>query len=358
MDDIDYSRKAECNVKYGQRVETSGLMNTLAVQRRHFKLFIFWLSLVAAVWANGGVSLANSPAKARSIVITPDHVPEEAEYLELLIPMPLDSPYYRSYNQDMGDETGLAEQAPIVGYIDPEGYMSYSFHMENACSNMRLEKGGHEGEFIHSYAFGEGAYAGSLTHLEYIQNNFGTIKAALLDREGNVLAVSDGVSIKTNRSEYLSGTIAYDCADGSLSPSIYKGSAGAAVIIAMFLLLILVSFIGRAVLTAAVESAVSFAFRIRPWSTVFKVNIASNIIFNLVLVLGTTVLQIPYLFFVTAGEAAVIWAEYCVYRRKLSAAGSRILAFTIAANLASLLLGICLNGWLAHIGIYGFVQLL
>lgn len=314
---------------------------------KYFPLLLFCLILTAGLWSGTDETLANSPAMARSIVISPKNVPEEAKYLELLIPMPQDDPYYRSFNQTAADETGLTYQAPIVGYMDQDGYISYSFHMENASSKMKLENEIQDEYHFYAYEFCDNAYAGSQTHLEYIQKNFGTIKVALLDGEGTVLSVSTAASIKTGRSEYLAGTIAYDCASGQLSPSIYKGSAGSIFIIVFFLLLMFASLIGRAVFTAAVECGVALAFQIRPWSTVFLVNIISNIIFNLVLVFSTFLFQVPYLFFVTFGEIIVVWAENSIYRRFLSYNRTRILAFTVTANLTSLLLGLGLNYWLS-----------
>ena len=321
-----------------------------------WRMLLFWITLAGGLWLCAGVGMANSPAAARSIVIYPDNVPEEAVFLELLIPMTRDDPGYSSFNQTAGDETGLANQSPIVGYMDEDGYISYSFHMEHAVSQMRLERRSTANEGFSSREFGNGAYIGGQTHLEYIQKNFGTIKAALLDGEGNVLAVSDAASIKTGRSEYLAGTIRYDCATGRLSPSIYKGNVAGTVIMAAILLLIaLVSLAVRAVFTAAVESAVALAFRIRPWPVVLLVNVISNIIFNLLLFLTSVFTLIPYLVYVTVGEFLVVLAEYSVYRGRLpSVSRRRLLAFTITANLVSLSLGIGFNHLLSAAGFIGW----
>lgn len=325
---------------------------------RRVRILLFWLAFATGSWMCAGISLANSPAPARSIVIAPDHVPGEAKYLELLIPMPPDDPYYCDYNQTIGSETGLTDQAPIVSYMEG-GYISYSFHMKDASSDMKLEPESFQDGIFSSYAFGDNAYAGSQTHLEYIQENFGTIKAALLDKEGNVLAVSEEVSIRAGDSGYLAGTIAYDCVSGKLSPIIYQGNtSGSAIMIAVILLFMFMSLIMRAFITAVVESAVSLAFRVQPWKTVFWINGASNIIFNLLLAFNAFFLHIPYLIFVAAGEIAVICAENAVYRRVLRPCGkSRILAFAIVANLASLLLGLLVNAWLSGAGFIWFAQM-
>lgn len=349
------SKEGPGNIRVGENLAAAG-----AAYGRLVGLLFFWLALAAAFWFGAGVSPANSPAAARSILIFPEHVPEEAIYLELLIPMPRDDPYYRSFNQDMGDETGLTQQAPIAGYLDEEGYTSYSFHMENARSEMSLDKGGHEEDSLRSYAFCDSAYAGSETHLEYIQKHFGSIKAALLDGDGRVLTVSEAASIKPGHSGYLTGTITYDCAAGQLRPSFYRGnSVGMVLMMAFFLLIILGSLIGRAVFTAVVESAVSLAFGIRPWPWVFLINFVSNVIFNLLLAVGVSVLQVPYLVFVTAGEITVIWIEFSLYRRFLSSFHrSRLFAFAVTANLVSLSLGIGLNYLLSGMGFSRLTRLL
>lgn len=305
---------------------------------------LFWGILCSILWLTASVSLANSPARASCIAISPENVPEEAKYLELLIPMPQDDPYYCEFNQAAGSQTALTQSAPIVSYCDEDNYISYSFHMENAVSQMELKGDGDEYHY-YSYQFGSGAYADGLSHLEYIQQNFGTIKAALLDEDGNILAVSEAASIRAGRSGYLTPTIGYDCADGKLTASIYKGNTVKTIfLIGLVLLMQLALLGGRAIFTAAVETAVSLAFRIRPWSTVFIVNLISNLIFNVTLILLGIFTQIPYLVLVTAGEILVVAAEYSVYRRRLAAYSRvRLMSFSIIANLCSLLLGLVIG---------------
>lgn len=324
------------------------------------QIILFCLTLSGAFWLCSGESQANSPAAARCILIVSENVPEEAAFLELLIPMSQEDPYYRNFNQTACDETGLTSSAPIVSYLDKDGYISYSFHMEHAVSDMKLETWGNGQEGYHSCGFGEGAYAGSQTHLEYIQRNYRTIKAALLDAEGNILVVSDAASIRPGHSGYLTGSISFDCATGRLTPDIYKGYLFAAVLLlAMVLLIIPVSLRARALFTSTVETAVSMAFGIRPRPTIFLVNIISNLMFNLLLILCTTIYRIPYLVFVTAGEIAVVAGEYLVYRRMFQSYGRiRLLAFAFTANLASLVLGTGLNYILSELGFYELSRLL
>lgn len=325
-----------------------------------WRILLFWITLAGGLWLCADMSFANSPAAARSIVISPDNVPEEAVFLEVLIPMTRDDPFYSSFNRTAGDETGLTIQAPIVEYMDDDGYISYSFHMGQAVSQMRLEKRSPGEGGFYSQGFGDGARAGSQTHLEYIQKNFGTIKAALLDGEGSVLAVSDAASITPGRSGYLAGTIRYDCATGRLTPSIYRGNVvGTVVLVGVLLFFGLISLALRAVFTAGVESAVALAFRIRPWPVILLVNVISNIIFNLLLFLTNAFSLIPYMVYVIVGESLVVAVEYSVYCRLLSSLSRRrLLAYTITANLMSLSLGIGLNYLLPGAGFYGLSHLL
>ena len=322
--------------------------------RRGFGLLLFAFVFVIVLRSGMRVSLANSPAAASYLMISPENVSEDAVYLELLIPMSQDDPYYCSFNQTAADETGLTEDAPIVQYLDGEGYISYSFHMINAVSRMKMQKDSDGNGVAYPLSFGSGAYAGGETHLQYIQRNFGTIKAALVDHAGNVLAVSDAASVKPGRHAYLTGAIDYDCATGRLSPDIYKGAwMGSLVLLVILLLLGMFYLAVRAVFNGVMETLVALVFRVRPWRTVFLVNFISNFIFNLLLFIGTSVLQIPYLIFVAAGEAGVVYAEYLVYRRRLVSCGQRrILIFTITANLTSFLLGTGLNYLLPGIGVH------
>ena len=259
MDDFIDSREAVGRTWHGRRWRR-GILRYIGTA---FRLLMFCLSVAGGFWLCAGVSMANSPGRARSVVISPRNIPEGTQFLDLLIPMSKDDPYYCGFNQSMGEAVGLAGTAPI----------------------------------------------------------------------------------KAGRSGYLAGTIDYDCSTGQLSPSIYKGNGmGMLPAAAILLLLSSAALAVRAVFTAAVESMVSLVFKVRPWTTVFVVNVISNMVFNLLLVMGTALLQIPYLAFVTAGEIIVVWAEYTVYRRRLVSCGqSRVLFFTITANLISLLLGILLN---------------
>lgn len=299
------------------------------------RLWVFCITVISVLWLCTGVSLANSPAPARAIYISPKNVPEEAVFLDLLIPMSQEDPYYSIFNSDMGEEVALIESAPIARYKDGEGYISYSFHMKNAASQMKLL----ENRFC---SFGEGVYAGEKTHLEYIIQNLGTIKVAVLDETGTVLAVSEEVSIKMNRGEYLVGMIGYDCSSGKLEPSIYRGGQSSTAL--LFIAILAVSMIIRALLTALVESVIAWALKIRPLSTVFTLNIVSNLLFNLLLAFSMMILQMQYLLFVAVGELTVVWAEYTFYRIRLKSYDRRhLLGFVIIANLASLLLGMVLK---------------
>lgn len=323
-------------------------------------VFFFFAALAGVFWLCAGESPANSPAAAGWIVISPENVPEEAVFLELLIPMSQEDPHYRSFNQSGANETGLTSSAPIVGYMDEGGYISYTFHMENAVSKLKLEKRDGEQDGCYPCRFGEGAFAGSQSHLEYIQRNFKTIKAALLDAEGNILAISHAASIDPGRSGYLSGSIMYDCETGQLSPGFYEGNTlGIILMIGMVLLAVPFTLAVRALFSSTVESAVSLAFGIRPRSTVFMVNIISNLTFNLLLILCTGLFRIPYLVFVTAGEIVAAAAEYSIYCRVLkSFSRTRLMAFSVTANLASLVLGLGLNHMLSRAGIDGISRLL
>lgn len=308
-------------------------------------IILFSAVLMVSLWMWTFTSLANSPGPAPCISISPEHVPEDARFLDVLIPMSPDDPYYCAFNQDTGSRTGLSETAPIVVYCDGEGYISYSFHMEHALSQMELKASDSDETYFYAIQFGNGAYAGNLTHLEYIQKHFGTIRAALLDENGAVLSVSHEASIRPGRFGYLTGVIQYDCETGQLSPHIYKGNVlGIIIMVIFFFVFILSSLTGLALFTSVVETGVSMAFHIRPWSTVFLVNLISNMVFNLALMVNKIFGLIPYLVFVTVGEVVVVKAEYSVYLRLLPAySRKRLLWFTLTANLASLLLGIGCN---------------
>lgn len=190
-----------------------------------------------------------APDSAFSISIDSKNIPEGTAYVDLLMPIPSNNEGYVSYNQINGEKYGISENSEIVNYSE-DGYRSYTFHIVDADSDMRLSYGADiyvEKTFYKQYKelldsfnskptsigdeeyyFSGHVYCGStkeqiLTKIEktvpadikkhslcvsfnnqtndynfgYCRRNFKYAKMAYLDCEGNIISVSNAVNIGT-----------------------------------------------------------------------------------------------------------------------------------------------------------------
>lgn len=307
-------------------------------EKRQFWMVVSAMALLLA--AVPFFSFANSAAPAQAVNIWVYEMPEKGAYLELLIPMEESDRAYTSFNETMDQVRGFTPDSEIASYRDEKGYISYFAHMRGAVAS-QTERVSDNAVFC---SFGDGAIEGGCTHLEYMQEHFGTIKAAVLDREGRILAVSDEASIRPekdrfgNEKGYLAYGITYNPVTGELQTS-FGGSGGgtfAAFAVIFFLLIV------HAVFTAAAECGVGWLFRIRPLGKIAVVNLLSNLIFNILLVISEmtgagSMFGMTYLTRVVIGEILTAACEYLIYCRIFpEEKHARLLVFTAAANLVSL----------------------
>lgn len=99
------------------------------------KRYLFFLTILFTYFV--AIPSSATPAIASFVCeIEEEKIPDNAIYIDLLLPISEDDEGYVSYHQENGEAYGIAEDSAIVGYCE-EGYRSYTFHMADAQSQMR-----------------------------------------------------------------------------------------------------------------------------------------------------------------------------------------------------------------------------
>lgn len=240
-----------------------------------YEIFTVGLTIAFSLFCSDGRTLAIFPNRAKSIEISATNVPDGAYYMDILIPMRSDDPYYSDYNQYMGQKTGLPKGSAIANFYD-KGYISYSFHMKNATTDMVPKKIVSEKGTLYKCSFGLNSYAESYlynehpTHLHYIQEHFEKIRVAILNQNGDVLAISDTAFITPPRLGYLSGEISYDCSTSETDVKLYENDFVDALIMSGVILpIILTMFLFASAFISIFECIVAFFYKLKPIKYVF-----------------------------------------------------------------------------------------
>lgn len=77
-----------------------------------------------------------NPVKWFYCDVDQEKIPENAVYVDLLLPISTEDEGYISYNESNGEKYGITQDSEIVEYCE-EGYRSYTFHIVDANSSMR-----------------------------------------------------------------------------------------------------------------------------------------------------------------------------------------------------------------------------
>lgn len=268
---------------------------------------------------------ANSPPPAPWYTITLENLPEDAFYVDLLIPLSEDDPCYQEPSEDILPAS-FPENAEIITYRE-DGYRSYTFHYRDAVSNIFPGRN-HQITFF-SDQWGKD----HPEHMEDIENR-GSFRLAILDQYGSILKVS--ATHPANQRYFLrqvTNSFRYDAATDTLTRttlSIMGGFLG-------LLILIGCSIIVTCLLE--VLAAIPFGlFRRYGWM-ILRTNLASQIIMWL-LFLNFSLLPFLTVLVIVLLEIGVYILEYQHYRHKMPDIPRRkCLIYTISANTVSLVFG-------------------
>ena len=269
---------------------------------------------------------ANAPAPANSLIVVISDLPEGAVYAELLIKIDTDDANYTDFNPNAFAD-GASSVRQIVDY-STDGYRSFSFHYKNAQSNIKLEAY-YDGQYCVDFGTDSGSNLNYLTQYEDLLQNYRDIKIAILDKDFNILTVSDAAKLPEKTKLFVfDGDVYYNASDGSIT--IEERLNNYAVI---FGFLYLAAMIG---LSVGVELVIGLWFRFRGMP-IFIVNLCSQIVMRALYV----ILPFTYLVETIVLEILVYLAEFFIYKRCFKQTSTaQILIYTITANTVSLLLGI------------------
>lgn len=286
--------------------------------------FLFLLAIVCCCFSLP-VS-ANSPPPPSFFYGEIVNAPAEAVYADILIPLDTSDSHYVAFNSE--NRTGnVGPDSPIVQY-EEDGYHSFFCHYDG----VRVQE-----QALPSCDFTLNPYSVSLDQVA------SSLKVALLDKDGNILQVSQSASLVPTQENTFARTLRYDAAADTLEigfEEVYagyrKGSSHRLPLTLPFLL----AAAARMFLSIAVEALIGFPFRLRPlWKLA-----AVNLITQLMLLALFFFSPLSYLPTLILGEIAVYLLEFLAYGFLFREAGRpRIAAYTLLANTTTLLMGLMMN---------------
>lgn len=271
---------------------------------------------------------ANAPASAVEYYIYLTELPEGTVYVDLLIPMERSDPHYTDLVVQNLPE-GITPESQIVTY-HKDGFCSYTFHYRDARSDMSVGK-----DNAVSF-FGEYSAMSVLDydHLEDIYDR-GEIRLAMLDQQGNILQVSSRFSvILRNPFAYSTGSFYYDAATDQWEQSSVISAIGV-------ILYVFISIVG-VIITCLVERLTAWPFGLGKTYglTIILTNVVSQIIMRVLYIFVDMLFLRNYVLAMILLELLVYTFEYLFYRKRMKdMSWKRILAYTVTANTASLIIG-------------------
>ncbi|MBQ8895320.1 MAG: hypothetical protein IJY88_00820 [Clostridia bacterium] len=295
------------------------------------KALIVLIVFCLAVFSLPTFVSANAPAPADHLTVNLSNIPDNAVYADLLIKIDKSDENYVDFQANsFADSASKAKS--IVDYSDG-GFYSFTFHYKNSQSNIKIEN---YYDNLYCVSFCEGIdYQEFLTQYESLLNHYNDIKIALLDKDFNIIAVSEAAQLpKESKMFNFYGDVYYDFnantieIDTQINPYFF--------LVAFVALILMISIsVGAEILTALL-----FGFKNKLLITVLLVNLCSQIIMRALYF----ALPFSYLIETIVLEIIVYVVEFFVYKKHFKETSTaKILAYTVVANTVSLLLGMYLN---------------
>jgi len=251
----------------------------------------------------------------------------------MLIKIDPDCFEYIDFDSSNGIKYGIPSYSPIAMYNE-DGFMSFTFHYQGSISNMILETRGSASERLYYYADFTYDKINS-DQFRNVRDNYHIIKIALLDRDGNVLSISDEFDVNPKSPNVFLGAVKYN-AEKNLIETDYLISAWSV----LFYIFFMVSVVIRIAVSITVEAVIAIPFKIMPIWKIVLTNLATQII----LVLFMTFCRLPYIQNLIIIETFVYFSEFAVFSIIFKNTSKIKLAlYTFVANTASLTIGLLLN---------------
>ena len=80
-------------------------------------------------------ALAYQPDFEFGCCVTEEKIPPNTMYIDFLLPISTDEECYVDFNSENGKKFGISKESEIVNYCE-DGYISYTFHVVDAISNL------------------------------------------------------------------------------------------------------------------------------------------------------------------------------------------------------------------------------
>lgn len=301
------------------------------MDRRIMALVLTALLILAL--ASGTEVSANSPEPRPGILFLLTNLPEGTVYVDLLICLPEQDPYYVDTNRE-NIPGSFAQDAEILTWCE-DNYRSYTFHYRDALSMFRVNANS-------SVRFFEGIVADEtlqevfrMDHADEILPR-GAVRLAMLDERGNILEVSPLLDLRPRvLFAYVSHVYHYDAASHRLETE-DEASAFA------FVVYLALCVLGVA-LTCFVELCVALPFKLvdRYGHLIGRTNVISQILMHLSYLALYSLVFWKYSHVTILLEILVFGGEYLYYRKAMDGVSRiRCLAYTVAANASSLMIGL------------------
>jgi hypothetical protein len=293
-------------------------------------LLIFTFSWPTAVFAN-------APAPADHLTVALANIPDNAVYADLLIKISQDDADFIDFQpNDYADF--VSNSSEIVTYSQ-DGYYSFTFHYKDSKSYIKID---HYYDDLDCVKFCEGLeYNEYLTQYESLLNNYNDVKIALLDKDFNIITVSNAAKLpEVNNLYNFYGEINYDFTDNKIDVDISKNY--------YFIVFGGIFLIGIMSMSIGIEVLVSllFGFRGKRLLIILLTNTCTQIIMRLLYL----VLPFTYLIETIILEIMVYVTEFLIYKKYLKQEKTTTIGwYTVIANTLSLMLGIWFNSYILAI---------
>lgn len=152
-------------------------------------LFLCQLPLTCYAW---------TPSIEFTCWVDYEKIPENAVYIDLLLPISPSDENYTPYHAENGATFGIPAQSQIVQY-NADGYRSYTFHIQDARSEMQLLTPA--SSYISSTQVSFFCYDQNETIRDAAENyyqfcqRYKTAKMAYLDKDGGIISITNAVRL-------------------------------------------------------------------------------------------------------------------------------------------------------------------
>ena len=275
--------------------------------------------------------LANSPPPPPWLRVQVANPPENAVFVDILIKIDDADSNFTPVNEHNLDLFGLSVQAEIVG-LSVNGFMSFTFHYNDAAADIEILEQG-------SITFGRGDGRSVWQQYNDLRTIYSDMKIALLDYEGNVVAISEPFNITDKAWVWFDGLVRYNHQSGEVN------------VMRSFNLFVFIGFLFRiiipiVILTIIIEAITGIFFFGRHRKKIGLIVIV-NAITQAAMWTAYFILPLPYIVSIIILETIIYISEFITYRKsKVMADEStrKILIYTIIANTLSLLVGLAIFG--------------